>query len=176
MYNAHLSLFSHSCEFRLCDILYFYTLTRSMEHSQNLHYYKTYYTTESIPTWNLNPSFLCKSPWSSLGVWCETPCQETAKWPWQQTLSVYEWRLGLLHIVKIKELSTYQKSKQSKDRVCLCILSPLMVYAFMNRGVHWLFFSFLHAGGVLMSCSSMSHTNMSSGCTQTAMMLYNTVM
>lgn len=34
----------------------------------------------------------------------------------------------------------------------------------MKSGVHWLFFSFFQAGGQLMSLSSMSHTNMSSGC------------
>lgn len=34
----------------------------------------------------------------------------------------------------------------------------------MKSGVHWLFFSFFQAGGQLTSFSSMSHTNMSSGC------------
>jgi hypothetical protein len=36
----------------------------------------------------------------------------------------------------------------------------------MKRGVHWLFFNFLDAGGPLISCSFMSQINMSSGYVQ----------
>lgn len=157
--------------FLLCDLFFFHTLTSSMKHWQNWHYYKRVLQPE---IWARVSS---ANPLDHLLV-CDTKLlarkQQSGH---DSSLRVcMNDRFGSWTLWRSQSDIKHAKHEQSKGRVCLCILSPLMVYAFMNSGVHWLLFSFLHAGGMLISCSSMSHTNMSSGCRQTAMLLYNIAM
>lgn len=60
-----------------------------------------------------------------------------------------------------KGMTIYFKYSTKHEQHCWRI--PLIRYAFMKRGVHWLFLKFFCGGGKLMSFSSRSHTNKSSG-------------
>lgn len=62
-----------------------------------------------------------------------------------------------------KQLDAWVIGKKQDKLIMTSLHVPLILYAHMNSGVHWLFFSFLTGGGALMSSSSIVCTNISSG-------------